>query len=283
MTKWKFLLAAMVILLLGCGEAVVATAVVGHTQKLVIEKPGESSVSALRLFESQPERIATRLLLVTPSGFHLVLTAVQEVRSGLFRFRLLVEETGWWAEVELHTGLGAVDSETFLARTNNESWPSQIPTHLRVASGVECDGLLSYSEGVFDIRGWLAVVRSDGTSCGSSLRIPSQLYPAVRFLAATLPRDYEPDHPAQELWGASWGPIIDMLAIALQQQGELLKEDDASHGWVVQAQGPRRGSTLSLADDLEFMAGFASVENVDPLSDLRLPEDPPVDEVVVHE
>jgi hypothetical protein len=242
---------------------------VGYVRLTTIEnQEGLSQAASLIAVDWYEDRRIQRLLIRTPKGQHLVLTESEFPQAGVTRFDLLVEETGWQAELEERSGLRfasvweTADPAAFAANFVQAEHPRTV---ILKAPGLE--SAFEHSSTTWDDRffdDFFLVLSAQLEAQGLARAMQAPTREAVQFLdSLTSCGECSVSLGRMKL-------LVEILARALSE--EHAQEEDPDRVREVWRPKPeftaREGADLS-PDALRFLEEFQSVPESDVLADLR--------------
>ncbi|HSL81342.1 MAG TPA: hypothetical protein VLF66_01115 [Thermoanaerobaculia bacterium] len=241
----------------------------GYVRLTTIEnQEGLSQGASLIAVDWYEDRRIQRLLIRTPKGQHVVLTETEFPLAGVTRFDLLVEETGWEAELEERSGLRfasvweTADPAAFAA---NFVQAEHSRTVILKAPGLE--SAFEHSSTTWDDRffdDFFLVLSAQREAQGLVRAMQTPTREAVQFLnSLTSCGECSVSMGRMEL-------LVAILARALsEEQAQEGEPERTREVWRAKPEfTARQGAGLS-PDALRFLEEFQSIQGSDVLADLR--------------
>lgn len=217
-------------------------------------KSPTATARGLMLFTSGAPGLVKRVLILTPTNRHMVLTRTLLVRRGEDSERLVDEESGWWVEITERREFRASGLDEYFAEVHD--WIAEETKH----------------EAQFTLR------TSEGLDTSATTPVLDQPRPRYRALADALrdkgvPQELRRGLPkgVEEslsfLWSAYEQQVSDSRAIIDTLAFALGTASAAGEGEWEQVNGkPTHGLKLSDASQLAFTSEFSSVDSKEPLA-----------------
>ncbi len=232
---------------------------------------GEQTTSGLFLLDMTSARMVQRVLAQDAAARPIILTWVLDAQEGRESSEFLDDETGWWARLELDTGIQADYLGAYFAAAGQQLKPGHtLNMKLSTRDGLSFERRLAQTDAaVLPYQEFAASLVADGPAERLAAR-PPELIAAVFFLDAfmsqgPLQTERQDSHNLYNMRG-----IVEVLANVFRKQTSV----SASETWKMTFSDLRQGVTITDSDLLELVSRFRSVENADPLSDHRAREVP---------
>ncbi len=209
---------------------------------------------------------AHRLLLVSPSGTALVLSSSQNAATGIERFRVADDTTGWWLEVRKE--LAVEDEDLNLDALLFMDWTATKWSAVLESSGatvVRIDGRsLTPHRGLE--AALLGALRAERRLDEVKRAVPRGVVDSLRFLNCLSNTDVAREREA--IGGGVFRPPIELLLLLF---GEETKPDATwrfavGHLW--------KGTTVRDPALIGFTGGFRSISPEDPLQEFGIDAGP---------
>lgn len=216
------------------------------------ERRGEG----LFLHQSSSDHAASRLLVLTPGGERFVITSRTLPLKGTDVITIRDDATGWWMAVHKDYRLVGVHLRDFFYKAMDlkENLDGKPLSMRLVTSGgldfeaeVQAAGHPELTHAAF-----VAALREAGLAERLAEQIPPELRDGLPFLGMALSREMYPRHRVWEVLSA------------VAPTDETFRKAD----WREVRGNPKAGLGISSPDLLELTAGFRSVENADPFTDV---------------
>lgn len=234
---------------------------------------GEQSTSGLFLLDMTPAGMVQRVLAQDAAVRPIILTWVLDAQKGRESSEFLDDETGWWARLEIDTGVQADFLGEYLAAASRELQPGHtLNMKLSTREGLVFERRLTQTDAeVLPYQDFAASLVADGPAEHLVAR-PPELTAAVLFLEASmnqgpLQTERQDSHVVYNMRG-----IVEVLASVFRKQTSVGTSETGAETWKMTFGNLRQGVTIIDPNLLELVSHFRSVENAGPLSDHRARE-----------
>lgn len=227
---------------------------------------GDGRADGLYLLEMNQDGMVTRVL-ADPADRPIRLTKTLDARLGVESGELLDDATGWWAVLDLDTGLASESLSAYFAAATqiNPGTDHVLRLTLRTSDGLKLSRQLAPAEPA-ELHTQLAQALVEaGLADRLVASLPDGLADAVLFLDRSLSPDPLPTGDSVDNIAYSTRGVVEVLAAAIRAATDTPESADGP--WPMTVGAMDRG--LLNADELELVSRFRSVENADPLSDRR--------------
>lgn len=229
----------------------------------------DTNARGLSFFQSSTAGLASRVLVETPEGRHVVLTNELSVRPSWDRVLIRDDQTGWWFEVTQQYDVRAQGLQEFFSKALDWYMPGEGKTatfFARSQGGVNFVHEVSIASDPTEMNhAFVEALRADGQGAELLKEIPDGFSEAIRFLDAA----FEGDDKRR---------VVEVLALLTDRD-----EDPWGYStltWNEDSKLNGNGVTVTKPDDLAFTSDFGTVDPRNPLGNQPLnvldEEQPPV-------
>ncbi len=236
---------------------------------------GKQALGGVYLFEAVRTGAVTRVLIEDDVGRPIILTRTVDALSGRDSYEILDDRTGWWARIDIDTGvtaeyLGAYNSIAMeeLMPENQVTLGFKLTTRDGLAFERELPLVSSLTLPYQELAGAL---REAGLADQLAAEMPVGLSDATRFLDTSM----SPKLGSHEGFGDDEAyPLRGVVEVLVNVTSSEPAEPSGGEGepWVMTVGEIQKGIGVVDPSLLELVSRFRSVDNADPLSDHRARE-----------
>ncbi len=233
---------------------------------------GEQTLSGLFLFEAIRVGAVTRALIEDAVERPVILTHTMDAHRGRHSIELLDDGTGWWARIDIDTGVTAEYLGAYF-RVVGETLRAEHRPVLGYTFTTR-DGLVFerdlplVSSRSMSYQEFADALHEAGLADQLLAGLPAGLSDSIRFLDAFM----SPELGSQEGSSANDAYILrGVIEVLVNVAGSEPAEPSGGEGepWVMTVGEIRNGIGVVDPDLLELVSRFRSMDNADPLSDHR--------------
>lgn len=234
-------------------------------------------IHGLYVVKVEERGMVSRVLAVLPSG-PIKLTGLLDPVEGSMTTHFLDLESGWWAELKIVDDLQATDLDDYFQLAMQEYTPQsrrRIAVELTTSNGIQLALKVEYKAPQELYRELSRALERRARPVQLLRETPPGAIRSLLFLHRWLSPDSVA--PRDQNFAHSLRPVVQVLAPLLEESlpspAQVEDENLEPRSWELTT-GPLTTSLLSpdrqtRAAQLELLSKFDSVENTDPLSDLR--------------
>ena len=235
-----------------------------------VSPSGARTTAGLFLLDMTPAGMVERILAQDTADRPIIVTWTLDVRNGREWSEFLDDETGWWARLEVDTGVRADTLGAYFTAAGRQLQPGHtLNMKLVTREGLVFERRLALANTeALPYQDFVADLVADGPAEELVAVRPPELVAAVFFLDAFMSQG-----PLQTEWqdshvGYNMRGVVEVLAgVFRQQAGVDAANTTRAEAWKMTVGDFKRGIGIVDPDLLELVSRFRSVENADPLSD----------------